>query len=570
MKIWHKIMLAPGITIVFLAILGAISYGVLTYQNSTIAELFNSRFANYQIASGSAQDISEVHSNVYRLFTWLGNLKEDKIDQLTAEQNSKIDTVTQSITRFASRSNMDANELKIAKSIAEKLGKYRKDVDTAIDLSKVDFNTGMSAMQTADGDFQIMIKDFDDLVELERQLAQVNYERASAAFRTVVLAMIAILVFALAISVWISIFMSRKIVRQIGGELDYASEVIHRVSEGDLTVAVQTRANDQSSLLFAMKRMNASLGSIVGEVRSTTDAISTAAKEIATGNSDLSQRTEEQASSLEETASSMEELTSTVRQNAENAKQANQLAANASDIAVKGGVAVNEVVQTMGSISASSKKIVDIISVIEGIAFQTNILALNAAVEAARAGEQGRGFAVVAAEVRNLAQRSASAAKEIKTLIGDSVDKVDIGAKQVDQAGATMTEIVQAVKRVTDIMAEIAAASSEQSSGIEQVNQALIQMDDVTQQNAALVEEAAASAEAMQEQAGSLMRAVSVFKLETRRQDARTASTKPVATPKAAHQAQPRLGDEKRLSGHAKERKLIKAEEDADGDWKEF
>ena len=211
----------------------------------------------------------------------------------------------------------------------------------------------------------------------------------------------------------------------------------------------------------------------------------------------------------------MEELTSTVKQNAENAKQANQLAANASDIAVKGGQVVGEVVQTMASISTSSKKIVDIISVIEGIAFQTNILALNAAVEAARAGEQGRGFAVVATEVRNLAQRSAAAAKEIKTLIGDSVDKVDAGSRQVDQAGATMNEIVDAVKRVTDIMAEIAAASNEQSAGIEEVNQAIIQMDEVTQQNAALVEEAAAAAESMQEQAGSLMQAVSVFKLET-------------------------------------------------------
>jgi methyl-accepting chemotaxis protein len=235
---------------------------------------------------------------------------------------------------------------------------------------------------------------------------------------------------------------------------------------------------------------------------------------VASGNADLSQRTEEQASSLEETASSMEELTSTVKQNAENAKQANQLAASASEVAVKGGAVVSEVVGTMSSINESSKKIVDIISVIDGIAFQTNILALNAAVEAARAGEQGRGFAVVASEVRNLAQRSAAAAKEIKGLIGDSVDKVGAGTKLVDEAGKTMQEIVSSVKRVTDIMSEITAASQEQSSGIEQVNQAITQMDEVTQQNAALVEEAAAAAEAMQEQAQNLAHAVSVFRLD--------------------------------------------------------
>jgi len=325
----------------------------------------------------------------------------------------------------------------------------------------------------------------------------------------------------------------------------------------------------------ALQDMNASLGGIVGEVRDTTDMITTASKEIAAGNSELSQRTEQQASSLEETASSMEELTSTVKQNAENAKHANQLAATASDIAVKGGQAVGDVVQTMASISTSSKKIVDIISVIEGIAFQTNILALNAAVEAARAGEQGRGFAVVASEVRNLAQRSAAAAKEIKTLIGDSVDKVDAGSKQVDQAGATMSEIVTAVKRVTDIMAEIAAASDEQSTGIEQVNQAIIQMDEVTQQNAALVEEAAAAAESMQEQANNLFAAVSVFKVAggkegaqrlaaklAARQDNKPAVTKSAATAVASN-----------VKERRKERRLAATKEfkeDKEGEWKEF
>ena len=252
---------------------------------------------------------------------------------------------------------------------------------------------------------------------------------------------------------------------------------------------------------------------IVVQVREATEAINTAAQEIASGNTDLSQRTEEQASSLEETASSMEELTSTVKQNADNAKQANQLAISASDIAMKGGDVVSKVVATMGDINESSKKIADIISVIDGIAFQTNILALNAAVEAARAGEQGRGFAVVASEVRNLAQRSAGAAKEIKTLIENSVGKVETGAKLVDQAGATMDEVVGSIRRVTDIMAEITAASQEQSAGIEQVNQAITQMDNVTQQNAALVEEAAAAAESLEEQAGTLQSLVSRYQV---------------------------------------------------------
>jgi methyl-accepting chemotaxis protein len=312
----------------------------------------------------------------------------------------------------------------------------------------------------------------------------------------------------------IGYLITTRLLKQLGGEPDYAAAVVRQIATGDLTVTVETRANDQSSLLYAMKRMSESLIDIVGEVRNNTESITSASHEIAQGNADLSQRTEEQASSLEEAASSIEELTSAVRQNAENARQANQLASSASDIAVKGGKVVGNVVHTMASISDSSRKIVDIISVIDSIAFQTNILALNAAVEAARAGEQGRGFAVVAGEVRNLAQRSAAAAKEIKTLIDDSVNKVEAGTKQVDHAGATMNEIVQAVKRVTNIMAEIAAASNEQSAGIEQVNTAITQMDEMTQQNAALVEEAAAAAEAMQGQAEILFEAVSVFKLK--------------------------------------------------------
>ena len=271
--------------------------------------------------------------------------------------------------------------------------------------------------------------------------------------------------------------------------------------------------DEPGKLLHALHRMSSGLVGLVGDVRSGTDTIATASAQIAAGNLDLSSRTEEQASSLEQTAASREELTSTVKQNAENARQANQLAASASDVAQRGGAVVSDVVQTMASIDQSSKKIVDIIGVIDGIAFQTNILALNAAVEAARAGEQGRGFAVVASEVRNLAQRSASAAKEIKALIDDSVGKVAAGTRLVGQAGSTMDEVVSSIQRVTAIMAEISHASVEQTTGIEQINSSITQMDQVTQQNAALVEQAAAAADAMQEQAAKLADAVSIFKL---------------------------------------------------------
>jgi methyl-accepting chemotaxis protein len=303
---------------------------------------------------------------------------------------------------------------------------------------------------------------------------------------------------------------SRSIVRPLAR----AVEVAETVATGDLNADIRVESRDEmGQLMQALKNMNANLAKVVGEVRTGTETIATASGQIAAGNQDLSSRTEEQASSLEQTAASMEELTSTVKQNADNARQANQLAVSASEVAVKGGNVVSQVVDTMGSINASSKKIVDIIGVIDGIAFQTNILALNAAVEAARAGEQGRGFAVVASEVRSLAQRSAAAAKEIKTLIGDSVEKVEEGSKQVAEAGRTMDEIVGSVRRVTDIMGEITAASQEQTSGIEQINQAITQMDQVTQQNAALVEEASAAAQSLQEQAGSLVQAVSIFKL---------------------------------------------------------
>ncbi len=347
------------------------------------------------------------------------------------------------------------------------------------------------------------------LKDIQVKLAKTQFDQSvdvnkSVRYLTIVFAVLAIL--AGALLAWF-------ITRSITGPMNQAVDLAQSVASGDLTRQITVESNDETgTLLQALKDMNTSLDGIVGKVRSGTSSIANASAEIAQGNQDLSSRTEAQAGALEETASSMEELTSTVKQNADNARQANKLAQQATEVAIKGGSVVSQVVDTMAAINESSKKIVDIISVIDGIAFQTNILALNAAVEAARAGEQGRGFAVVASEVRNLAQRSAAAAKEIKVLIGDSVEKVETGSRQVNEAGSTMNNVVSSIQQVTDIMVEITAASQEQSQGIDQINRAITEMDAVTQQNAALVEQAAAAAKAMQDQSRELLLAVDVFK----------------------------------------------------------
>ena len=349
-----------------------------------------------------------------------------------------------------------------------------------------------------------------ELAHFQNEAMKTTFEESKVNYQSSVRVMILIGI----LTIGFGAFSGWVISRSIAAPLKRAAQYADSIATGELTSDIDAQGHDEiSDLLASLKQMQENLINTVLKIKEGTDTISVASREIASGNADLSSRTESQASSLEETASSMEELTSTVKQNADNARQANQLVVSASGVAVKGGAVVGQVVSTMGSIKESSRKIVDIISVIDGIAFQTNILALNAAVEAARAGEQGRGFAVVASEVRSLAQRSASAAKEIKDLIGDSVAKVDQGSKLVDEAGKTMDEIVTSVQHVADIMSEITAASQEQSAGIEQVNLAITQMDEMTQQNAALVEQAAAAAESMEEQSAELAKSVDVFKL---------------------------------------------------------
>ncbi|HVK33058.1 MAG TPA: methyl-accepting chemotaxis protein [Burkholderiaceae bacterium] len=448
------------------------------------------------------------------------------------------------------------DERKFAQQLAKTWAEYQKAQQRVVALGRegkqqdaADISDGLSSTAADE-----VLASIDKLWKFNFEGGALASEHAQATYQLAVKAVLVLLGVALAIGLGLAWGFSRALLRRLGGEPAAAAQVAQAVAAGDLSTPIVLREGDRSSLMAQLHAMQSSLAQAVSAVRAGSENVATASAQIAEGNNDLSRRTEQQASALQQTAATMDELGSTVRNNAENAQQANQLARGASQVAVQGGEVVGQVVQTMKGIQDASRKIGDIISVIDGIAFQTNILALNAAVEAARAGEQGRGFAVVAAEVRSLAQRSAEAAKEIKGLITASVERVETGTALVDRAGTTMDETVKAIQRVTDIVAEISAASSEQSSGVSQVGQAVTQMDQATQQNAALVEESAAAAESMRQQAAQLLQAVAVFKLGNERAmpvlatPVTPAPKAPVAAPAPARTAVERRGPNRAIN----------------------
>ena len=556
LSIGQRLAVGFGVVILLLLMLAGMSYMRIASLNQEVGTMVKTRYPKTVIANSIKADVNEATRSMLNVLIMTD---PSQISKELANIEARNASATAALAGL-SKSTTDAKGIEILKAIGTIRDKF------------IPAQTSFVGLINEDKKDDAMIKFMFSLrpqqnkyfEQLDRFIAYQNAEMVSAgevAAATTGRTQFLIMVLA-AVAAVISVVVAFFATRSITAPLNEAVGVAQRVADGDLTSVIEVNGSDETGQMMAsLKHMNASLIKIVAEVRAGTDAIAEASSEIASGNLDLSARTEQQASSLGQTSSSMRELTDTVQQNADNARQANQLAAKASEVAVRGGSVVSHVIDTMGSITASSKKIVDIIGVIDGIAFQTNILALNAAVEAARAGEQGRGFAVVASEVRNLAQRSAAAAKEIKALIGDSVEKVREGSNLVEQAGVTMEEVVASVRRVTDIMGEITSASQEQSAGIAQVNNTILEMDETTQQNAALVEEAAAAAASMQDQAANLARVVSVFKLD--HSPVHSVKSTPVSSAKPA----PALKKEITVSERPAR---IAAKQSNGSDWEEF
>ncbi|MRX11527.1 methyl-accepting chemotaxis protein [Pseudoduganella sp. FT25W] len=510
LRIGPKLLLAPMLVLVLLIATATASYVGMVRQNASLENLVQVRAARLKIAADVSGEARYAHAHIYQLLAWVnGSFAQARLDALSRDirtRHAAIDKQLRDLDALA-----DDSERKIVAQSLQALAAYRKAVLETMDMAQADQSIATNAMAIAEKQFLLLNEQLAQLSALEKQLSEEAHAQAKADFKTLNTGMTIMVLLSIALSIGVTMAVRGAMLRDIRAIAD----VVIALAAGRLAAGRSTEGRDEIAdtarmLDQTMSNLTQTLTTILGAVRS----IDTAAREIATGNLDLSTRTEMQASSLEQTASAMNSLTQAVQANAANARQACQLAEGASDLARHGGAAMEDAVQTMASIRASSRQIVDIIAVIDGISFQTNILALNAAVEAARAGEQGRGFAVVAAEVRTLAQRSAAAAKEIKTLIAASVATIDSGSASVQQAGERMGGIVAAVQQVNDIIARISAASAEQAQGIAEVNQAVGQMDDVTQQNAALVEQAAAAAASLQDQAGHLSQAVSVFKLE--------------------------------------------------------
>ncbi len=489
-------------------------FASLTQHDRAAAREANAADIESAKAIGEAHtQLAQVRAGVLRTLILLASMDDVQVKAVRARLGQQVKTVAAAVGAMPTKVGGDARMGELASAAAPLLAQYAKQCDKAIDLSGVDPNGGVGAMRAAEDTFAQLDK---SLLALGERADALRAERTAATDASTVHVMELLALLTIAVT-GAAVTAAWRLQRRVVSELDDAVRLGADVAAGKLDSAshlgASTRDDEIGHLQQALGHMVARLRESLHTVRQATDHIGTAAREIASGNLDLSQRTEQAAASLEQTASSMEQLTATVRQTADSARTANQLAASASSVAQRGGQVVSQVVSTMDEITSSSRRIADIIGTIDGIAFQTNILALNAAVEAARAGEQGRGFAVVASEVRSLAQRSASAAREIKTLIGTSVEKVETGSRLVADAGSTMSEIVASVQRVTDIIGEISAATGEQSSGIGQVNGAVTDLDRMTQQSAALVEEGSAAAESLREQAARLTDVVGRFQL---------------------------------------------------------